>query len=90
MAIGAERGAVLRLVLRQGLGLALTGLAVGLVASIGAGRLLIAAFPSGGNQRDLTALVLVVPIVLAVTFVASYIPALQASRINPINALRQE
>ena len=90
MAIGAERGTVLRLVLRQGLGLALTGLVVGLVASVGAGRLLIAAFPSGGNQRDLTALVLVVPIVLAVTFVASYIPALQASRINPINALRQE
>ena len=90
MAIGAERGTVLRLVLRQGLGLALTGLVVGLVASVGAGRLLIAAFPSGGNQRDLTALFLVVPIVLAVTFVASYIPALQASRINPINALRQE
>ena len=90
MAIGAERGTVLRLVLRQGLGLALTGLVVGLVASVGAGRLLIAAFPSGDNQRDLTALFLVVPIVLAVTFVASYIPALQASRINPINALRQE
>jgi len=90
MAIGAERGTVLRLVLRQGLGLALTGLVVGLVASVGAGRLLVAAFPSGDNQRDLTALFLVVPIVLAVTFVASYIPALQASRINPINALRQE
>jgi putative ABC transport system permease protein len=90
MAIGAERGTVLRLVLRQGLGLALTGLVVGLVASVGAGRLLIAAFPSGDNQRDLTALFLVVPIVLAVTFVASYIPALQASRIHPISALRQE
>src|SRR5206468_3004293 len=90
MAIGAERGTVLRLLLRQGLGLALTGLVVGLVASVGAGRLLIAAFPSGDNQRDLTALFLVVPIVLAVTFAASYIPALQASRINPINALRQE
>jgi len=90
LAIGAERGTVLRLVLRQGLGLALTGLVVGLVASVGAGRLLIAAFPSGDNQRDLTTLFLVVPIVLAVTFVASYIPALQASRINPINALRQE
>ncbi len=90
MAIGAERGAVLRLVLRQGLGLALTGLVVGLVASIGAGRLLNAAFPNGGEQRDLMAFVLVIPIVVAVTFVAAYIPAFQASRINPINALRQE
>jgi len=90
MAIGAERGAVLRLVLRQGLGLALTGLVVGLVASIGAGRLLSAAFPNGGEQRDLMAFVMVIPIVVAVTFVATYIPAFQASRINPINALRQE
>jgi predicted lysophospholipase L1 biosynthesis ABC-type transport system permease subunit len=69
MAIGAERGAVLRLVLRQGLGLALTGLVVGLVASIGAGRLLSAAFPNGGEQRDLMAFALVIPIVVAVTFV---------------------
>jgi len=90
MAIGAERGAVLRLVLKQGLGLALTGLVVGLVASIGAGRLLNAAFPNGGEQRDLMAFALVIPIVVAVTFVATYIPAFQASRINPINALRQE
>ena len=90
MAIGAERGAVLRLVLKQGLGLALTGLVVGLVASIGAGRLLNAAFPNSGEQRDLMAFALVIPIVVAVTFVATYIPAFQASRINPINALRQE
>jgi len=90
MAIGAERGTVLRLVLRQGLGLALTGLVVGLAASVGAGRLLNAAFPNGGEQRDLMAFALVIPIVIAVTFVATYIPALQASRINPINALRQE
>jgi putative ABC transport system permease protein len=90
MAIGAERGSVVLLVLRQGLTLALVGLVVGLVASVGAGRLMIAAFPSGNDQSDLTALVLVVPIVLAVTFLASYIPALQAARINPINALRQE
>jgi ABC-type antimicrobial peptide transport system permease subunit len=62
---------------------------VGLVASVGAGALLRAAFP-GGGQRDLIAIVLVAPIVLAVTFLAAYIPARQASRVNPIQALRYE
>ena len=45
MAIGATAPTVLRLVLRQGVALAVIGLAVGLVASVGAGRLLAAAFP---------------------------------------------
>jgi hypothetical protein len=90
MAIGAGRASVLRMVLRQGMGLALAGLAVGLVASVGAGDLLQAAFPSGDDQRDVVALMLVVPIVLAVTFLAAYIPARHAARVNPIQALRCE
>jgi putative ABC transport system permease protein len=90
MAIGANGTTVLRMVLRQGIVLALAGLAVGLVASVGAGALLAAAFPSGDNQRDFGALLLVTPIVLAVTFVAAYIPARRASRINPMQALRHE
>jgi ABC-type antimicrobial peptide transport system permease subunit len=90
MAIGAGRASVLRMVLRQGVVLALVGLVVGLVASVAAGALLRAAFPSGDNQRDLVAPLLVVPIVLAVTFLATYIPARQASRINPMNALRHD
>src|SRR5262245_28425840 len=90
MAIGATRATVLNLVLRQGLLLALVGLAVGLVASIGAGRLLAAAFPSGDDQRDFLSLVLVAPVVLAVTLGAAYIPARRASRINPTEALRFE
>ena len=90
MAIGAGRATVLRMVLGQGLALALVGLAVGLVASVGAGELLRAAFPSGDDQRDVVALLLVVPIVLAVTFLATYIPARHASRVNPMHALRYE
>jgi len=90
MAIGAERATVVRLVLRQGVALALVGLAIGLVVSVAAGRLLAAAIPTGDNPRDLMAQLLVIPIVLAVTFVAAYVPAFQASRINPIEALRQE
>jgi macrolide transport system ATP-binding/permease protein len=90
MAIGADRAAVLRMVLRQGLLLAAVGLVVGLAASVGAGALLRAAFPSGNNERDITALLIVIPIVLAVTFLAAYLPARRASRVNPVQALRYE
>src|SRR5260221_8481818 len=90
MAIGANHTAVLRMVLRQGLVLALVGLAIGLVASVGAGHLLNAAFPTEEKRRDLMALIVVAPIVLAVTFLAAYIPARRASRANPMQALRYE
>jgi putative ABC transport system permease protein len=90
MAIGADRGAVALMVLRQGIVLAVAGLVLGLVASVGAGELLRAAFPTGDNQRDAGALLIVVPIVLAVTFLAAYVPARRASRLNPVVALRHD
>jgi putative ABC transport system permease protein len=90
MAIGANRGTVLRMVLREGITLAAVGLAIGLVLSVVAGELLAAAFPTGDNQRDLVAPLIVIPIVLAVTFVAAYVPARRASSISPMRALRYE
>ncbi|HYM21726.1 MAG TPA: FtsX-like permease family protein, partial [Vicinamibacterales bacterium] len=90
MAIGADRGAVLRLVIRQGVVLAAVGLLLGLAASVGAGALLRSAFPSGNEQRDIMSLVIVIPIVLAVTSLAAYIPARRASRLDPTKALRVE
>jgi putative ABC transport system permease protein len=90
MAIGATAPTVLRMVLGQGVALALTGLIVGLAGSVGAGELLNAAFPGGNDQRDLMALVMVAPVVLAVTMLATYIPARRASRVNPTEALRYE
>jgi predicted permease len=90
MAIGADHAAVVRMVLRQGLVLALVGLVIGAVASVGAGQLLQAAFPTGNEQGDMVTLFLVVPVVLAVTFLAAYVPARQASRVDPILALRQD
>ncbi|HEY1910523.1 MAG TPA: ABC transporter permease [Vicinamibacterales bacterium] len=90
MAIGATAPTVLRMVLRQGVTLALTGLVLGLAGSIGAGVLLSAAFPSGNDQRDYLSLALVAPVVLVVTVLATYIPARRASRVNPMEALRYE
>jgi putative ABC transport system permease protein len=90
MAIGAARSAVLQMVLRQGLGLAIAGLAVGLLAGAGAQRLLQAAFPNGDKSFHPMALVIVTPIVLAATFVAAYLPARRAARLDPMKALRYE
>jgi len=90
MAIGADQTAVLKMVLRHGLVLAMVGLVVGLAASVGAGRLLAAAFPTGDDRQDVGSLLIVIPIVLAVTFLAAYLPARRASRTSPMLALRQE
>jgi putative ABC transport system permease protein len=93
MAIGADRSDVLRMVLWQGMGLAVAGLGVGLLASAGAARGLASLFPggpSGDGRTDFVAFPLVAVTVLAVTLLAAYLPARRASRINPTEALRQE
>jgi predicted permease len=91
MAVGASRPSVLRMVLRQGLVLAGTGLLIGLVAGIGVQRLLEAAFPSGGaSQIDPVSLAFVTPLVLVATFVAAFLPARRAARLDPMKALRYE
>lgn len=90
MAIGAGRLAVLRMVLRQGLVLAVVGLVIGLLAGVAVERLLQAAFPSGDSRLDPMALLLVAPLVLAATFVAAYLPARRAAGLDPMKALRYE
>lgn len=90
MAIGAGRTSVVRMVLRQGVGLALVGLVVGLLAGVGVERLMMALFPSGDDSIEVMAYVLVTPIVLGATFLAAYLPARRAARIEPMTALRYE
>jgi predicted permease len=92
IALGASRGVVLRLVMQQGLVLAIAGLVTGLVASIGAGILLQVAFPDGNGitRTDNVSLALVAPAVFAVTLLAAYIPARRASGVDPMVALRYE
>jgi ABC-type antimicrobial peptide transport system permease subunit len=78
------------MVLRQGLVLAGGGLVVGLLAGVAVERLLQAAFPSGDSRLDPMALLLVAPLVLAATFMATYLPARRAAHLDPMRALRYE
>lgn len=89
MAIGAEPGQVLRLVLHQGLGLALLGIAIGLVASFAATPIL-GAVVAGVTRADLVAFVVVPVTLLAITALAVAWPARRASRVDPVKALRFE
>lgn len=92
MAIGAGRSDVLHMVLRQGAVLAVTGLTVGLLAGIAARRALRAVFRGdvAFSSWDIVPFVMVASTVLAVTLLASYIPARRAARVNPTVALRHE
>ena len=78
------------LCLRQGIVLALVGLVKGLAASVGAGELLAAAFPQGGGAKRRARAGVGDAGRVGVTFLARYIPARRASRINPMQALRYD
>jgi predicted permease len=89
MALGASRGAVLRMVVGQSLSMVVLGVGVGLAASIGVARL-IESLLFNVAPRDLTTLGLVSASLLAVGLIAGFVPALRATRVNPIHTLRQE
>jgi putative ABC transport system permease protein len=89
MSVGAARRDIFRLVVRQGMGCALAGAAIGLAAATGASQLL-SSFLHGVAPRDPLTFAVVPLALLAVAFGASAAPALQASRIDPIRALRHD
>ena len=88
LALGAERRDILRLVVRQGLVLAIAGVAVGLIAALLMTRLMCSMLYDVGT-RDLTTFVLAPLVFLVVALLASYLPARRATKLNPIEALRQ-
>jgi predicted permease len=89
MAIGAAKSDVLQMVLRQGLKLSLAGIFVGGLASIAVSRV-IAAGMIGLGRPNLMTFLIVPPAVLLITMAACWFPAMRASRIDPIKALRFE
>lgn len=89
MALGAERGQVLRMVLAQGGRFALAGIALGAVASAGLGRLLESLL-YGVSGIDPLAYGAAVVLLLLIAGVANLVPAITASRIDPVRALQSE
>jgi predicted permease len=89
MALGAGRRNMLRIVVKQGLALAVTGLILGIAASFGMtrymGSILYAVHPG-----DPVTLIAVTAILLFVAFVACFIPARRATNVDPMVALRYE
>jgi predicted permease len=89
MALGAKRSDVLGMVVRQGLKLALIGMALG-VAGAWALTSFLASFLFGVAPRDPATFVLVSLALVAVSILACYIPARRATRVDPMVALRYE
>jgi len=89
MALGAGRSDVLRLVVMDGLRLTAMGVASGLAASLAVTRL-IAGLLYGVSPTDLVTFTVVPVLLAAAALGASYLPALRATRIDPMVALRYE
>ena len=89
MALGAPRSAVLRLVVGQGFRLAAAGLLIGLIAGLALMRF-VATLLFGISTHDPTTFGAAAVILGFVAFLACYVPARRAARVNPIVALRYE
>ena len=89
MALGADPKGVLRMVMRRGLLLAISGIAVGIAIALAAAPL-IAPLLYHVRPADPVSIVGAALFLIAVAILASLLPALRATRVDPILALRQE
>jgi putative ABC transport system permease protein len=89
MALGAQRGSILGLVVRQGLELTGAGIVLGLIGAVGLTRVM-ASLLFGVSATDVVTF-LAVPVILAATAaLACYLPARRATYVDPVIALREE
>jgi putative ABC transport system permease protein len=89
MALGAAKGHILDLILRDALRLAGAGVLVGVIAAYAAGRGM-AALLAGLSPADLPTFVTAAVLALAMTLIGSLLPALRAVRVNPTSVMRTE
>jgi predicted permease len=89
LALGAQRGNILKMVLRRGLGLATAGAGLGVAGALIVSHLM-AGLLYGVSPTDLPTFAGVTVVLTGVALVASYIPALRAMRLDPITTLHSE
>jgi predicted permease len=89
MALGASRHEILGLVVREGMVLALAGMGIGLAAALGLTRFMTSLL-YGVRPADPPTLGAVLAVLGAIAFLACYIPAWRATRVDPLVALRYE
>ena len=89
VALGASRSDVLRLVLMQGVQMAIAGIVVGLVLAYGLTRLIAGAL-YGVSATDPETAIAVVVLLGVIALLACYVPALRATRVNPVSAIREQ
>jgi putative ABC transport system permease protein len=87
MALGAARPSVLGMVMKQGLGLVGAGVAIGVVGAFGLTRL-IASQLFGVRPTDPTTFILVAVALVGVAALATFVPAMRATKVDPVVALR--
>ena len=91
LALGADKSDILRMVVRYGLTLTMTGVVIGLVAALTLSWIM-ASLLSGLlykiSARDLTTFVLAPVVFLVISLLASYLPARRATQVDPNEALR--
>jgi macrolide transport system ATP-binding/permease protein len=89
MALGAQPGGVVRMVLSEVLAMAAVGLAIGLPTAVATSKF-VESFLYGMKANDPLALTLAVTALLGAALLAGYVPARKASGIDPMTALRHE
>ncbi len=89
MALGANAGTVVRMVLRQGMTLALIGTAIGVAGALALTRLMQPML-FGVQDKDAATFVAVAATLLAIAAAACWIPARRAAHVDPLVALRHE
>jgi len=89
MALGARPFDVLKLVVRQGMILALIGVGVGLAGAFALTRVM-SSLLFGVTERDPITFGVVAVLLIAVAFIACFVPARRATRVDPLIALRCE